>query len=229
MKSVRQIFAFAFFTFATQVASADLLLRKTAKPGAWATFYCTEAFDDGGKRSFYVTLKLLGKKSINGKPHRWVELKYHRKEKETAGKPSAYRFLTPEKELSAKGDPLRNHVEAWERRGDKQPVRHGNFREVFPRLFLVTCPGIENLKDTGKSAAVPIQKGKLKTRIFRGTAIHKFNVEICRNKYELQLSEKVPFGTAAAKITLKSNNGYTGTIEYSLQAMGTNAKSDFKD
>ncbi len=207
---------------------ADGLVRQLPEDGAWASFYCTEEFDDGLKREHYVTIKSVGRERAGGEPCRWVELAYHRDAARTKGTGGAWKLLIPEKHLGPDGDPLGHVVRAWRKGADG--LQPGGLDDGRPRLDLVMPPAIPGLKEVRDEQHFDWQRGRLtSTRALVGAARHAHRVEMVQTSYRLALSDRVPFGVAGAKIELESNIGYKGTVQYWLVDMGSGATSDLPD
>src|SRR5262245_317417 len=89
-----------------RVGAGDCLMRTLPADGNWTTFYCTEEFDDGNKRTFYVTIKAGEKTLVDGRDCQWTELIYRGDKEKKKG--SVFKFLIAVDQLGPDGDPLKS-------------------------------------------------------------------------------------------------------------------------
>jgi hypothetical protein len=212
-------------------ARGDCLLRRLPPDGSWATFHCSEEFDEGTTRNTYITIKSVGKAAVDGTDCRWIELKYQSDESRTAGKGYVIKFLIPEKHIGPDRDPLKHVIKSWRKNLDEEldELEKEKVVEQYPRLYLVISEPIKITKKREEKGFVEWQKGRLECDVLEGTSRRELKVENCDLEYRLSVNEKVPFGVAGVTMRLESSLGYKGTIEYRLVDMGTDATSDLPD
>jgi len=225
---MRTVAVVAALTLLPATGRADGLIRTLPKDGAWASFYCSEEFDDGFKRDLYVTVQSVEREDVKGEPCRWIEVKNQRPAEWPKGDAGVWKLLIPEKHLTPDGDPLGHVVRSWSKTTDG--VARRDVAEGLPRLYLVLPPAIKGLKEVREEQHFDWQKGRLTSKMtLVGAARHVNRVETVRTTYRLALSDQVPFGVAGAKLELESSGGYKGTVQYWLVDMGTGATSAVPD
>jgi hypothetical protein len=209
--------------------SGDCLLRRVATDGAWATFHCTEKWDDGTERAFYVTIKSVGTATVDDQPARWIELKIHDDDGKTKGKGTLFKFLVLEKHLKVDGDPLNNVLKVWRKRRDDIPAAINDLNFDLPRLDLFISQPIKNLKKTDQHRTVDWQGGQLTCDVLEGSRRFEHRIGNDETHYLLAVHENVPFGVAAATLSVACDDGVTGTVDFRITDFGTNATSDLPD
>lgn len=226
--SPRSLVASCVFVLGLAATSrSDCLVRDLPNDGAWAVFWDTEQFDDGTKRDLWITIKSVGRTEMAGEPCRWIEIKYQSEESRKKETGTVFKLLIPEMHLKPGGDPLKHVLKAWRKNPTLQePVPIDRIEDWLPRLYLVVAPPIENLKKTDEQQNVDWQQGQLACSVLEGSNQYTTQTEKISARYRLAVNPKVPFGVAAAKVEIESNDGYKGTLQYSLIDMGTGAVSD---
>jgi hypothetical protein len=214
-----------------RAAVGDLLVRKIPAEGNWATFHCTEEFDEGTKRTLRLTIIAGEKTSVDGQDCQWIDLKYQAAEDGSRERGAGFKVLIACKLDGPNADPLGSAVKVWRTPDGQAPVELDldKFRTFFPRLHLVISPAIDNLKKTDQTETVEWQGGRLTCGVFEGTARREYPVETSEDECRLFLNDAVPFGVAGCTLRMKSSLGYRGTIQYRLTDMGTEAKSDLSN
>jgi hypothetical protein len=204
---------------------ADDVVRHLPKDGAWVRYHTTEKWDDGTERTFQFQISLVGHATVEGEKCRWIEL---RLKSDSSKSWSVFKWLVPEKQLELGGTALANAHKAWRKTGEKQ-ARETNLKGLFARLYLFVPPPLKGAKKIGKMESVEWQEGQLNCDVVIVRTHDEFPGDTTDTIYRLKLHKRVPFGVAAAKLTVDSAIGIKGSIEYTLLDMGTNAKSEIPE
>lgn len=205
---------------------ADDVVRQLPKDGAWVLYHFTEKWDDGTERTLQFMISLVGQTTIKNEKCRWIELKL--KSDGAKSWSVVYKWLVSEKNLTLGGTALANAHKTWRKWRDKNP-REFNLKESIVRLYLFAPPPLKGAKKIGKIETVEWQQGQLKCDVAVVRAHYEFPTETTDTVFHLKLHKRVPFGVAAAKLTVDSSDGVQGTIEYWLMDMGANAKSEIPE
>lgn len=78
-------------------------------------------------------------------------------------------------------------------------------------------------------AQVDSQDGPLDCEVLTGTARYEHPAEVTGVTFHLMTHENAPFGVAAVKMNLDTDNGYTGKIDIRMLDSGTEAQSELPD
>lgn len=210
------------------LARGDGLVRRLPEDGAWALFYCTEEYDDGEKRTEWITIKSVGTIVEDGQACRWIEVVLQNDEGRRKGTGSTWKFLIPEKHFVPEGDPLDHVIRTWHKYENQQSVRR-DIDFFKPRLHLIIPPPIKDLKEIAEKQTVDWQRGQLVCNVLVGTIRQEYKVETVKKQYRIAVHDKVGFGVAAVKIEMESDLPYKGTVQFMLTDMGTDAKSGIPD
>jgi hypothetical protein len=230
-----------------QGVQADGLLDKLPDDGAWAQYYCTVNFETPGpKETATVTLRSVGRRMVDEKPQRWIELEFNVQPREGAAKigpdrRTIMKFSVAEDNFGPGKQVLKGVQEVWAKRGDK-PVIHveGEAGIHFQLAFFFAGP-LEKVEKLTEKKSVAWRAGMLECRQVKGQMIlpdpqgRDAVVKTERLlKRRLAFNDKVPFGVAemATEVILRTDEGDVrtfNTILLSLTDMGTDAKSALPD
>jgi hypothetical protein len=217
--------------FLANFAQGGSLIQNLPKDDGWISFRWTETWEDGEKRASQVVVKSVGKEMRDDVPCRWIELEFQ-PEADAEKKAGAWKFLIPEKQLTADGDPLSHVKECWKSVAGDQAVQvaMADVQSARPRLDLLLSPPIPTMKKTSQRETIDWQQGKLECSVTEVKEERKYSADHVEVNYRLLLSEKAPFGVAACRLKLRAlNDGDSnGTVEFIMTDMGANAMSIVK-
>jgi len=237
--------------FASVAQAADEL----PKDGAWARYYVQSKGPDGTEHTFHTTIRFVGTVVEKGKRCRWVEWTEAVPADGDDGKKtirkSVLKFLFTEKSLRESSQPLPEFIRGWSGEEGKPPspletTQRNRETTNISGTNLVFLPGVlKTTKATRNPRTVDYQQGQLRLKTGRsGTyeaVYHPSTVPLVftwKTDYELWLHKDVPLGMASTRMKMvfirkdakgKKTVRDLATIEWWVEAWGTDAKSAFPD
>ena len=214
-------------SFASE-SRADGLILKLPPDGSWVRYDLTAVVAEQPRAgiSGTLTLRSVGRETVQEKPCRWIEVETRTALPNMKGKLSVvYKLLIPEEHLGKGKSPLEHIARGWTRLGPQVPrplIDTGTSRQGMLPDFL---PGrLTAVKTLKKKRIVRYQQGNL--NCFGSMAETK--LDSVQLVYSTWPHKKVPFGVAAS--TVRAAGGKINiTFELILNGMGTGAKSALPD
>ncbi len=195
------------------------LLQRLPKEGAWVEYFVTiRARGDETQPRWKAAS--VGRKDVDGEPHRWLELSARNDESVYV----VYKGLIPESAFGPGRDPLAKARELWVRQGDGNPRRIRGVEETDPYMALILRGPVNSVEKQAESATVRWQRGNLECEVWVGRNEIDLGLAKVKSSQRLLQHESVPFGIAGAVVELESATE-KAKVEFSLTDMGADAKT----
>src|SRR5262245_17361110 len=153
--------ALAFALFAAGIAAADGLLYRLPADGAMARYDMEMTVAKDGKQltgKGTAILSSVGRKEVDGKPCRWIEIIFEVKIEDREEK-SITKVLIPEKHLKEGEEPLKHVMKAWQQdRDNARELAVDRLADSPLPVFL--APALKDAKKLPK-ALIDTKLGKL--------------------------------------------------------------------
>ncbi|GAB4138728.1 MAG: hypothetical protein Tsb009_07110 [Planctomycetaceae bacterium] len=233
-------FTFTMVCVAVPVPTlADGLIYSLPKDGSKVIYEMkANKSDKNTNRDFDGTISIasVGSETVDNQKCRWIEvgltMNFNGQSRKVVSK-----MLITESDIGKGKIPLANIKRAWIRIRNKTEKLEDVFgRKGGPLPAFLSGPLTDVKKSSTEQIATPAGKfpghrlaGKTSYVQGNDNREDEFKVE-----YDLRLSEKVPFGVAAAKITIqefvqKMRLDDTITLDLKLKSISKNAKSELPD
>lgn len=214
-------------------AKADGLIKTLPPDGTWTTFFIDVEVNETLNVSGDVHLRSVGEQSVNGQPHRWMEIEI--KIEDNAGNTpvhNIYKALIPESKLEWGEAPIDFMEQLIVKIGDADPMQPDidDYKKKLEAPAIFLGGPLKNVKPLPDDRDVNYQKGQLTCKgivgDFKFDGLPNQTIDF---KQKVWFNEKLPYGIAAreAHIIITDKNGNKQTLKSKLTVndFGKDAKS----